>query len=897
MINIKPAHKKNNIAIAFAANEEYVIYTAVTIRSIIDNASDSNNYDIVILYTEISDENIIKIISMADAHANVSIRFVDISELLISFNAFTKSVYTGTKYTQEAYYRLLIPSIMPSYEKVLYLDGDMLALTDVAELFNTDISGYMLASSRDYCGIGNCYIPGDNRREYREKILGLKNIDDYFISGMLIFNVRAFNERYSCNDLLSFAMSREWRQHDQDVLNVLCEGKTLILDAAWDVVKGYGDSVYYLPEKLYKELFDSLENTKIVHFAGPRKPWVYNNADNSDDFWKCAAGTPYFWDLFNHIENNGAYKCSIIELVYGKSPACLYTKNDLYLYYGDKYIDKLSKSPVNLQIMEFENGICTLEGYACYYGIEGGEHVKVYISLNGKLVECERVNRNVDMYRFGRIYQRGTAFRVSFRMQDSVEKYRFRFYIKVYGQLIKNENVVFGRFAKINKAYANQYFIKDARMAFADPEFEGNVIEIRKCGRKGHYLREMAYVKEMYFSLRRKGYKKLAIRALCYRLWYDFYKIISKFLKQKKIWLISDREMAGGDNGEALFEYLRKNPVKGVKPIFAVSKNSADYRRIKKYGKVVNVGHIRYKMLYIMADKLISAHAEGPFLFPLPQNEFSDICNKDFIFLQHGITKDEISSVYSRYLQNMRIFITSVKSEYYNILADGNYGCDGSVLKLTGMPRYDKLTDDKKKVITIMPTWRRNCLHLVRNNRWLLNKNFEETEYFKGYHGLLSDKAFIDSVRSAGYKINFVVHDLMADTLPYFEDIEGVEIIGGKDKDYRKIFAETALLVTDYSSVAFDFSYLGKPLIYWQFDKDMFFGTHLYKAGYFNYETDGMGEVVYGGHGQLADRILWYINNGCAVPEEYEKRINDFFFYRDKQNCRRVVEEILSLKK
>ena len=78
MINIKPAHKNNNIAIAFAANEEYVIYTAVTIRSIIDNASDSNNYDIVILYTEISDENIIKIISMADAHANVSIRFVDI---------------------------------------------------------------------------------------------------------------------------------------------------------------------------------------------------------------------------------------------------------------------------------------------------------------------------------------------------------------------------------------------------------------------------------------------------------------------------------------------------------------------------------------------------------------------------------------------------------------------------------------------------------------------------------------------------------------------------------------------------------------------------------------------------------------------------------------------------
>ena len=47
------------------------------------------------------------------------------------------------------------------------------------------------------------------------------------------------------------------------------------------------------------------------------------------------------------------------------------------------------------------------------------------------------------------------------------------------------------------------------------------------------------------------------------------------------------------------------------------------------------------------------------------------------------------------------------------------------------------------------------------------------------------------------------------------------------------------------SSVAFDFAYLGKPVIYAQFDKEEFYEKHDYKAGYFNYERDGFGEVVY----------------------------------------------------
>ena len=97
---------------------------------------------------------------------------------------FTDNVYTETSYSPEIYYRLLIPTLMPEYKKVLYFDGDMLALADVAELYHkTELGDNLIASSRDYAGLCHCYKQGDERREYREEILGLSNVDDYILSG------------------------------------------------------------------------------------------------------------------------------------------------------------------------------------------------------------------------------------------------------------------------------------------------------------------------------------------------------------------------------------------------------------------------------------------------------------------------------------------------------------------------------------------------------------------------------------------------------------------------------------------------------------------------------------------------------------------------------------------
>lgn len=292
MEKILPVFEKNNIAIAFASNDFFVPYMATMIYSVAVNGSEENNYDIVILTSDISKENEQILVNMLVDFTNVSLRIVNVEKYVSEYNFYTENKDGLTK---ETYYRLLIPEIMAEYDKVLYLDGDMVALVDVADLFHTDLTGYLLASSRDFCGLIEYYNPLTELKKYRDKELKLKQPNDYFIAGMLLINIKEFQELYDTEYLLDFATSREWRQHDQDVLNVLCEGKVKLVSASWDVMKPEFNQ--YLPEYLQRELCASIENAKIVHFGGDRKPWLCMDAPFSEYFWQYAARTPYIQEI------------------------------------------------------------------------------------------------------------------------------------------------------------------------------------------------------------------------------------------------------------------------------------------------------------------------------------------------------------------------------------------------------------------------------------------------------------------------------------------------------------------------------------------------------------------------------------------------------------------------
>ena len=331
---------------------------------------------------------------------------------------------------------------------------------------------------------------------------------------------------------------------------------------------------------------------------------------------------------------------------------------------------------------------------------------------------------------------------------------------------------------------------------------------------------------------------------------------------------------------------------------FVIRKDSPDYQEVSKYGKVVDYLSWKHLLLFLMSDRLISSQANDSVVNPF----FSDgkyykdiIAQKRLVFLQHGTIKDDLSAWLNRYNKNLGMFVTGATPEYQSIL-EGEYHYDESVVKLTGQPRFDRLEDRNARKITIMPTWRNGLAadaDYLRDGVKKYDDSFRESAFFQFYNALLNHEHLLRMARKYRYTIQFMPHPMMEDATRYFDRNDEV-VFCPLDLKYRDIFAESSLMVTDYSSAVFDFAYLRKPLIYAQFDKEEFFATHTYQKGYFDYERDGLGEVEYDLEGTV-ERIIEYMKDDCRLKEKYRNRIEGFFAYHDKESCRRVYEAIKGL--
>ncbi len=301
-------------------------------------------------------------------------------------------------------------------------------------------------------------------------------------------------------------------------------------------------------------------------------------------------------------------------------------------------------------------------------------------------------------------------------------------------------------------------------------------------------------------------------------------------------------------------------------------------------------------MLHLIADKIISSAGDEYVFHPFGKyNEVFKEFNiaQSFIFLQHGVTKDDQTAWLNRYNMNFKGIVTAARREYESFLSLPYYYNPENIW-LTGFPRFDRLYQDDQGKITIMPTWRKNLvseMNFVSEMRGG-KAGFKDTSYYRFYKNLLTDERLLEAAEKNNYQLCFLLHPAMRAYEDAFDGLKGVTII--KHAEYRRIYAESSLVVTDYSSAVFDFAYLRKPVVYCQFDKNSFYDNHLYRQGYFDYEKDGFGEVETTLEG-IVNRIIEYINEDCKLKEKYLKRINSFFNVLDTNNCERVLKKILEI--
>lgn len=262
----------NEIPIIFSTDDNYAPYLDVAVASLIENASKRYKYRIMILNTGLSEENIVKL--KQNERPGFFIDFVDISEEVENISSQFKHVY---HFSAAAYYRLFIASIFPQYDKIIYLDCDLVVTGDISELYHIDIGKNIIAAAPEE------YVRTTSEfRDYAEKALGV-DPDNYVNSGVLVMNLEEFRRENIEEQFVHLITKYDFDllDPDQAYLNYLCRDKIYVLPSGWN-----------------KEPMDyPCEGKKnIVHYALYKKPWQYDDVIDVEYFWHYAKKSP-FYDL------------------------------------------------------------------------------------------------------------------------------------------------------------------------------------------------------------------------------------------------------------------------------------------------------------------------------------------------------------------------------------------------------------------------------------------------------------------------------------------------------------------------------------------------------------------------------------------------------------------------
>ena len=578
------------------------------------------------------------------------------------------------------------------------------------------------------------------------------------------------------------------------------------------------------------------------------------------------------------------HKAYLLKKKYNHDADILWGPNSAILHYQNTYLCDLSWNRTHLDFISVESGHICVEGYAVLIAENYGD-IKVFVEVNGEDFPCIPLTRENEKKVLDEPIFFSHGFKCEIPIDSTVNQYVVEFLCEICGHKIRRNRLSFGKYCPVSAGYKNAYFYCNGYMLTV----HGAKLYIRKCGHRGRLQRERLYLKEL-LKKKQIGERKAALaRMLTAAL---------KPLNKKRIWIISDRVDYADDNGEAFFQYVSSIPHKNVKAYFTISSKSPDYKRLKKIGTVIPFLGIRHKILYLLADCIISSQADEHIFRPFQQysGPYRDLQqSQKFVFLQHGVTKDDLSGWLNRFSKNIKLFVTTTAPEYESILK-GKYDYSSDVVKLTGFPRYDRLYRQEKRQIAIMPTWRAYLVTGIDpgTGKRELKPGYCESRYFAMYHELLNCQRLFDCAQELGYTIAFMHHPNMICAKDSMNSDHRLQLLE-QNIAYRTVFAESDLLVTDYSSVAFDFAYLRKPVVYYQTDKEEFFsGAHTYEKGYYDYERDGFGEIECSVEA-LVDRIIEYMKNGCELKEVYRERIDATFPFSDQNNCKRVYEEILKL--
>lgn len=265
------------IPLFFAVDDNYSKFLAVTLESILENASKDYAYDIVVLNTGLRKES--KLLLNKYVNEDVNIEYFDVR---MKLQKIAQNLSIRDYYSKATYYRLFIADLFPQYNKALYLDCDIVVLGDISKLYNVDLGDNLVGAIPD----GAVQLV-DEFVDYVELALGIKK-EHYFNAGVLLMNLEEFRS-YQLEDKFIDLLGKYTFEvaQDQDYLNVLCKNRVTYIDDSWNVMP----------------LGNYVKPVNLIHYNLSFKPWKYDHIQYEEHFWNYASKAQVKEEILELKEN------------------------------------------------------------------------------------------------------------------------------------------------------------------------------------------------------------------------------------------------------------------------------------------------------------------------------------------------------------------------------------------------------------------------------------------------------------------------------------------------------------------------------------------------------------------------------------------------------------------
>ncbi|GEK58630.1 CDP-glycerol glycerophosphotransferase family protein [Marinococcus halophilus] len=353
---------------------------------------------------------------------------------------------------------------------------------------------------------------------------------------------------------------------------------------------------------------------------------------------------------------------------------------------------------------------------------------------------------------------------------------------------------------------------------------------------------------------------------------------------QSRVWVVGERPDTAQDTGYHFFKYCRTAHPE-IEVYYAIESDSMDREVVEELGNVLIIGSDEHVEVCLRATAFFGSHDIEYFL-PFKGTLMESYRHGLRVFLQHGVLgrkRVEYNQEYYKY--PFHLFCVSSKSEKRMVMKKMHY--DEETVQVTGLSRFDNLLEGPpaERKIVFIPTWR----------EWLHSREaFLESEYYRRYKSFLENPKLHRFLEKNDVVLQFYPHYRMQQYTDAFDKIksEKIEIVKLGKKTVQQLLKESMLMITDYSSVSFDFTYMQKPVIYYHFDTKRFFqGGSLRPL-----EETFLGDVVHSEE-ELLKSLRRHLKRGWAEKKAVSENRRMIFSYSDKQNAARIFQAAKELEK